>query len=129
MKQNRILFTGFKKSSAAILLDKISNTYEKFLFTNDYTTIISEIDELFEKEKYDYVIMFVQKPLIKRLSIEVKCKNKKNFLETTFPLRKLLNVLDENDIAYKISESPGTSYCNFLYYNVLKCLEVRKYKT
>lgn len=39
MKQNRILFTGFKKahenniSSSAILLEKISDEYGKFLLT------------------------------------------------------------------------------------------------
>lgn len=135
MRQSRILFTGFKKpykngeSSSAFLLDKISDEYDKFLFTNDYTTIIYEIDELFEKEKYDYVIMFGQKPLIKRLSIEVKCKKKKEVLETNFPLKKLLTILDEKNIAYKISENPGVSYCNFAYYNTLKCLQVRGYKT
>lgn len=135
MKPNRILFIGFKKaykndvSSSAILLDKISDEYEKFLFTNDYTTIIDEIDKLFLKEKYDYVIMFGQKPIIKRLAIETKCKKKKEIVETNFPLKSLLNVLDENDVAYKISENPGTSYCNFAYYNVLKCLEAREHQT
>lgn len=135
MKRNRIIFIGFKKahkndvSSSAILLDKISNKYEKFLFTNDYTTIIDEIDKLFLKEKYDYVIMFGQKPLIKRLSIEVICKQKKNILETNFPLKNLLNVLEENNITYKISKNPGTSYCNFAYYNVIKCLRVRDMHT
>ncbi len=129
MKQNRVLFTGFKNSSAAILLNKISTSYEKFLFTNDYTTIIYEIDELFDKEKYDYVIMFGPKPLIKSLAIEKICKHKKNYLETNFPIEKLTNILSENNIAYKISENPGTSYCNFAYYNVLKCLEVRGFKT
>lgn len=135
MKPNRILFTGFQKpykngeNSSDLLLDKISDEYDKFLFTNDYTTIIYEIDALFEKEKYDYVIMFGQKPLIKRLSIEVKCKKKKEILETNFPFQKLLTILDENSISYKISENPGVSYCNFAYYNALKCLEVRGYKT
>lgn len=135
MKQNRILFTGFKKahenniSSSAILLEKISDEYGKFLFTNDYTTIIDEIDKLFLEEKYDYVIMFGQKPIIKRLAIETKCKKKKEIVETNFPIKKLLNILDENDIAYKISENPGTSYCNFAYYNVLKCLDARGHKT
>lgn len=135
MKQSRILFTGFKKAhkndvnSSAILLDKISNQFSKFLFTNDYTTIIDEIDKLFEKENYDYVIMFGQKPLIKSLSVEVICKNKNSIIKTNFPLKKLLDVLKENNIAYKISQNPGTSYCNFAYYNVLKCLEAREWNT
>lgn len=135
MKQNKVLLTGFKKahkndvSSSAILLDRLSEKYEKFLFTNDYTTIIWEIDALFEDQKYDYIIMFGQKPLIKGLAIETMCKQKKDYLKTNFPLEKLLTILDKNKITYRISQNPGTSYCNFAYYNVLKCLEVRKIDT
>ncbi len=135
MRQNRVLLTGFKKahkndkSCSTTLIDKVSNQYSKFLFTNDYTTIIQEIDALFETKKQDYVIMFGQKPLIKSLAIEVMCKQKKNFLKTNFPLEKLLAILDKNKITYRISQNPGTSYCNFAYYNVLKCLEVREIDT
>lgn len=132
MKQNRILLTGFKdvsKNSSAMLLNRISDKYSKFLFTNDYTTIIDEIDSLFETKKYDYVIMFGQKPLMKSLAIEMICKQKKDFLRTNFPLEKLLTIFDNHLITYKISQNPGISYCNFAYYNVLKCLEARKIDT
>lgn len=132
MRQNRILFTGFKnpsrniENSSAILLEMISNVYSKFLFTNDYSTIKSEIKRVFKKE-YDYVIMFGQKPLLKQLSIEIMCKQKQNILETNFLLEELLCFFKENQISYKISRNPGTSYCNYAYYYVLKYLNsVRK---
>lgn len=60
MKQNKILLTGFKKSSRKDLLNKISSYYDKFLFSNNYTTI-QEMSGLF-----DYVIMFGQKNLTKK---------------------------------------------------------------
>ena len=33
MKQNKVLLTGFKKSSSKDLLNKISDYYDKFLFS------------------------------------------------------------------------------------------------
>ena len=134
MKQNKILLTGFKKAfegdtnSSKDLLDQISSHYDKFLFTNDYSTIIEEIDKLFSTKQYDYVIMFGQKPLIKRLSIELIGKQKTKTVETTFPLKKLTDILEKNHIDYKLSQHPGTSYCNFAYYHVLKHLEEIKTK-
>ncbi len=73
--------------------------------------------------------MFGQKLLIKNLAIEVMCKQKTNFLKTNFPLKKLLAILEKNKISYIISQNPGTSYCNFAYYYVLKYLEARKIDT
>ena len=73
--------------------------------------------------------MFGQKPLIKSLAIEMICKQKKDFLRTNFPLEKLLTIFDNHLITYKISQNPEISYCNFAYYNVLKCLEARRIDT
>ena len=129
MKQNRMLLTGFKNSSSKDLLDRISTNYDKFLFTNDYTKIYDEIDKLFMTKKYDYVIMFGQKPLIKRLSIELIGKQQDKIVETTFSLEPLTDILEKNNIDYKLSKNPRTSYCNFAYYNVLKCLEAREMNT
>ncbi len=123
MKQNKVLLTGFKKSSSKDLLNKISDYYDKFLFSNNYTTIIKEMSGLLDRKKYDYVIMFGQKPLTKKLSIELIGKQKDKTVETTFCVEKLTKVLEENQIDYRLSENPGTSYCNFVYYNVLKRLE------
>lgn len=53
MKQNKVLLTGFKKSSSKDLLNKISDYYDKFLFSNNYTTIIKEMSGLLDRKKYD----------------------------------------------------------------------------
>ena len=126
MKQNKILFTGFKNSSAETLLSQISNTCcDTFLFTNDYTTIIYETDKIFQ-QNYDYIVMLGQKPLIKKLSIELIAKQKKEIIKTNFPVENLIQILKEKDIAYKFSEHPGTSFCNFAYWNMLKCCEINE---
>lgn len=129
MRQNRILFTGFKNTSSATLLGMLSSAYSRFLFTNDYSTINDEIGKLFLKEEYDYVIMFGQKPLIKQLSIEIICKQMQDVLETNFPLEELMYYLKKNNISYKISRNPGTSYCNYAYYHVLKYLNSTEKQT
>lgn len=132
---SRILFTGFLKvhpkgvNSSFILLDNISNQFSKFLFSNDYAKILSEIEKLFSEKHYDYVILFGQKPLIRSLFIELCCKINDDVLETNFPLEKLMEDLKENHIKYKLSRRTGNSYCNFLYYHTLKYLKERQIDT
>lgn len=128
MKQNKILLTGFKNSSAEILLSQItSSRCETFLFSNDYTAIIHEIDKIF-LNKYDSIIMLGQKPLIKKCSIELIAKQDKEIMKTNFLVELLIEKFKENHITYQISENPGTSYCNFVYWNMLKCYEVNQRK-
>lgn len=130
----KVLYTGFKsenafeKESPEKLIEQIKKK-DTFLFSNDYTLIIHEIDKIMEEEKYDYILMFGQKPLIKKLSIEMICKQKKEYIPTNFPVAFLTPVLEKNNISYKLSQNPGTSYCNFAYYNMLKCVQVRALDT
>lgn len=120
----RILVTGFKSgrnelNSSEVLLKKLVGC-DTFLFSNDYTKIYHEVSAIIFENPYDIVLMFGQKPLLKRLAIEVQSKQKKEFLKTNFPLDSFVEELEQNQILYKISESPGTSYCNFAYYNLMK---------
>ncbi len=129
----KILLTGFKSiknglNSSETLINSILGNYDKFLFTNDYSTIIYEIDELLKDNKYDYIIMFGQKPLIKNLRIELICKKEKEILKTNFNIEKIEIYLKKNNIDYKLSENPGTSYCNFVYYNMLKYIKTRGFR-
>lgn len=128
MKQNKILLTGFKKayendiSTSKILLDKVNNNYDKFLFTNDFNIIKEEAKEII-KQDYDYIIMLGQKPKIKDLVIEIECHNEEGSLYTNFPLELILKPLKDNKINYHIRETIGDYYCNYAYYEILKNLE------
>lgn len=128
MKQNKILLTGFKKayendiSTSKILLDKVNNNYDKFLFTNDFNIIKEEAKEIV-KQDYDYIIMLGQKPKIKDLVIEIECHNEEGSLYTNFPLELILKPLKDNKINYHIRETIGDYYCNYAYYELLKNLE------
>lgn len=130
----KILFTGFKsknkweKNSSEKLMEQIKKQ-DTFLFFNDYTRIIYEIDEIMAKGPYDYIIMFGQKPALKRLSLEMTCKCKNEILKTNFKVDELIKILNKRKIMYKISHAIGSSYCNFAYYNLLKCMQVNKIPT
>lgn len=134
MKQNKILLTGFKKayendiSTSKILLDKVNNNYDKFLFTNDFNIIKEEAKEII-KQDYDYIIMLGQKPKIKDLVIEIECHNERESLYTNFPLELILKPLKDNKINYHIRETIGEYYCNYAYYEVLKNLKETRTNT
>ena len=131
MKQNKILLTGFKatrfdKSASKVFLEQINN-YDKYLFSNNYDNINREI-KLLQLEKYDYVFMFGQKPVIKRLTIEIDAK-KDNILNTNFQVEAFIEELINNNISYRLSHNPGNSYCNHAYYKVLEFIKANNLKT
>jgi len=134
MKQNnKVLYTGFKKanrkdvSCTSILLEKVRER-EKFLFTNDFNIISEEIRDII-KNDYELVIMLGQKPLLKKLSIEIQATIDDNVLSTNFDLEYLQKLLSDYNIDYKISNRPGNSYCNYAYYWLLDAVNKRHLKT
>lgn len=134
MKQNKVLLTGYKGeindlSTTEVLLNKINNKFDKFLFTNNFDAIKEEINEILKKNDYHYIIMFGWKPMTNRLNVELECFYNNEYLYTNFPFDKILNPLKENNIDYKVGETPGTSYCNFAYYHVLKYIKNHNLKT
>lgn len=131
MKQNNILLTGFKqtrfdKSSSKVFLEQI-RPHDKHLFSNNYDQINKEV-KLLQLENYDYVYMFGQKPIIKRLTIEIDAK-KDNTLSTNYPIDYLIKALTSNNISYRLSHNPGNSYCNHAYYKVLEFIKENNLKT
>jgi len=133
MTRSKVLLTGYQGgkgdlSTTETLLDKVSIKCDKFLFTNDFDKIKEEVSMLIQRD-YDYIIMFGQKPLIKSLSVEIECFFDNEYEYTNFPLKMILEPLKKYDIDYEVKESPGNSYCNFAYYQMLKQLESRKLLT
>jgi len=133
MTQNRILFTGYQGgkddlSTTEKLLDKVNIECDKFFFTSDFDCIKKEVAKLAEKN-YDYIIMFGYKPVIKNLSVEIECFFNNEFRYTNFPLNVILGPLKKFNIDYEVKESPGSSYCNFAYYHMLKYVLEHNLKT
>lgn len=125
--QSKVLLTGYKngsrydRSTSKMLIEKIIN-YDTFLFSNDFNKIIEEVKSVASKN-YDYILMFGHKPIIKKLLVEVECSIGNDYKFTNFPLKIILNLFKSNNIDYKLSETPGNSYCNFAYYQMLKYIE------
>lgn len=134
MKQNNILLTGYKSinekdlSPSKEVLNKITNKINKFLFTNDFKTIDEEVKEIL-KYNYEYIIMIGWKPNIKKISIEIASYYESNCLYTNILLEEILKPLKKHNIAYSLSENPGTSYCNHAYYEVLNNIKKSNLKT
>jgi len=101
------------------------NNFDKFLFSNDFNIINEEVKQLLEK-KYDFIIMLGWKPLIKKVSVEIEAKYNDEIVYTNFSLEYILKRLKENNIDYTISENMGNSFCNYAYYNILKCIKMKK---
>lgn len=127
MTRSKILFTGFKKinprdnNSSCVLLEDLPNT-RCFLFTNDFAVIDKEIDTIFE-EHWDKIVMFGQKPVIKRLSVDKCAKFSDEILWSNYDFIGLKSILTENKIDFKWSENPGHSYCNYAYFRLLKKIQ------
>lgn len=133
MKQNKVLYTGFKKAhprdanSSFQLLERLTSK-RIFLFTNDYDSIDREVEYILGG-CFDEIIMFGQKPSIKRLCVERCAKCCDEILSTNYDLSKIEKIMKENCIDFKYSNNPGNSYCNYAYFQMLKLVKIKKLKT
>lgn len=133
MKQNKVLFTGFKKAhardvSCSLHLIEHLKDRDTFLFTNDNEVISDEVSKLMS-ERWDEIVMFGQKPTIKRLAIEKQAKDAENIYETNYDLDSLQKSLEIANIRYYLSRNPGNSFCNHAYCQVLKQIRAKGYDT
>lgn len=133
MKQSNVLYTGFKKASlndvnSSLNLLKMLPLRKHFLFTNDFDVISEEVTKILG-ENWDTIIMFGQKPLVKKLVIEKQAIIDGNIYETNYNLQQLQNSLRANNIDYKLSCKAGNSYCNYAYYQMLKQIDEKKLDT
>ena len=118
--KKKILLTAFRGSSAEILI-KDWDTYPKNILPNDKIRDSELLIASLEKEKYDYIISFGQKPNIKdKVYIETTGKQGNVCIETKFPWNKLRYLFEEKGLCTAVSHNAGTSFCNQLYYNALQ---------
>lgn len=118
----QILLTGYKARTSVVqtFLSKVTGEYDTYFFTSNFVSIQKETASLFQKNHYDYVILFGRKPRIKRPFIELEANGANETLSTNFPLEELFSFFNKKGITYKTSTNPGISYCNCAYYYVLK---------
>lgn len=114
----KILITAFAKTSAQLLVQ--DSTYNTLLLPSDKVQDAEKLFSALEKEKYDYVFCFGQRPNIKnKVHIETTARKGMDSIETKLDTEELKDLFIQNKIAAKVSHNAGTSYCNSIYYNGL----------
>lgn len=118
--KGKILLTAFRGSSAEKLIKGV-NGYKTLILPNDKIMDTQKLINVISKEKYDYILSFGQKPIIKdKVHIEMVANNKEFSIKTNFDFEELMQSCNKNGLISKISNNCGTSYCNQLYLNGLK---------
>lgn len=118
--KNNILLTAFKGTSSEVLLRQVTE-YEILILPNDRIRDSVMLLENIAKRKYDYIICFGQKPIIKdKVSIECTGKDGIGCIETSFDCNELKSAFESHGIETKVSSNAGTSFCNQLYVNSLR---------
>lgn len=126
----KILFAGFEGeyNSSKILLDELK-CENKLYLKNDKTLSCRQIEREL-KNDYDVVFLFGQKPKIKnKLCLELYAKNGDEILKTEFDVKKLAEKLKIAGIVSYFSDKSGNSYCNNIYFYVLKQINDKKLNT
>lgn len=121
-----VLITSFKgkNNSSSILLHSIrANLTDKLELTNSFSTSEKELKNKISKNKYKYIISFGQKPNCDHIYIELFGSKNNDKIETSFPYKKLVSFLKENNIDYSISKNAGNYLCNNIYYEGMKYIK------
>ncbi|MED9905324.1 MAG: hypothetical protein UFG06_14230 [Lachnospiraceae bacterium] len=119
-EQKNILLTAFRNSSAESMIKKTKN-YNTLFLPNDKIKDFEMLKNTISNGKYDYVISFGQRPMIKnKVYIEDTAHEGDFMIHTNFNCDVLEKIFLQEGIITKISHNAGTSYCNKLYLNGLK---------
>jgi pyroglutamyl-peptidase len=127
----KVLFTGFNgnKNSSKVLLDNINKNIgiDLLFLENDFEISKGQLIDELKENKYDIIISFGQKPVIKSIYIEIIAANDFEKLDTNYNFIVLKNYLKKY-YKIKISENAGNYLCNNIYYNGLKYIFNNKLK-
>ncbi|MDR0302414.1 MAG: hypothetical protein LBI04_08920 [Treponema sp.] len=127
---SKILITGFigNANSSKIFLDNIKTGIDLLYLENDFKISEKQLTDKLQKNTYDIIFSFGQKPVIKSIYIETIAANGFERLETNYDYTGLKNYL-ENYYKIKISINAGNYLCNNIYYKGLKNIYNNKLKT
>lgn len=125
---NQILMTGFCGTSSELLVEKAD--CKSLILPNDKVLDSQILLEEIERHDYKYIFSFGQKPNIKdKVYIETAAGNGSRRYQTDFAFDKLQDAFEAEDLAVRISDYAGTSFCNALYWNGLEAIRDRKLET
>ena len=124
LQVKRILISGFEgnDNSSKILLDKIQ-CKNKLYLENDFRVSEQQLKIESSKKTYDKIIIFGQKPLIKKIYIEICAKKESEIYNTNYNYSKLEYYLTNNNYKSMISNDAGNYLCNNIYFYALGLLK------
>ena len=129
----KILFAGFKgdDNSAKLLLDKLATSkhVSKLYLENDFGTCALQIIEHISSDKYDLILAFGQKPVIKSIYFEQCGKVGEQKYFTEFCFEELKTTLEKRGQKIKFSENAGNYLCNHVYGIGLQYIKQQKKAT
>jgi len=118
--EQKITVAAFVNTSSEKLVEKMS--FPKVYLPNDkerdFETVLPEI------EKSEYLILFGQKPLIKKVFIELVANKSDDSLKTNFDYKNLESEFKKNNVQFQESSRPGNSFCNAVYYKTLEYVKL-----
>lgn len=115
-----ILVTAFKGkfNTSKVIVDKLSNSFDKCYLTNSFETSIKELNQL-DLEKYELIIMFgINKQLKKKIHLE-EYAILEDKIETDIELFTISKLFKNKDIVCSINKRPSRYLCNNAYYHTL----------
>jgi len=130
---NKILLAGFEgnNNTAKLLLDKLSagNHIDKLYLKNNFDACASQITNHMQGNKYDLIIAFGQKPVIKSIYLEKYGIVGEQKYKTEFEYEALKNFLICKGYKVKFSDSAGNYLCNHVYGAGLSYIQQQKIMT
>ena len=121
MNNPKILLTAFKNTSSEKLIYCFDSGFTKLILENNKEYSTHQLFDELNDHKYDYVISFGQKPVIRdKVYIEKKANSNLLTCDTSFDVSQLKSSIENSGLSVKISENAGTSYCNNIYYQGLR---------
>lgn len=125
-----ILLTAFKNTSSEKLI-KALKKYDILILENDREMSVNQLICRLSEKKYDFILAFGQRPLIKdKIHFESTARDKNGGkYSTDFSIDKALQICKEIGLTAKCSDNAGTSFCNNLYYRGLEYISSNSLKT
>ena len=128
-QRKNILLTVFHGTSSERLMQN-NDIYKTLILPNDKIKDSQLLIETISREKFDYVISLGQKPSIKdKVYIETTARDGEEQIITSFDCEKLQQLFEQKGMTAKLSGNAGTSFCNKLYWNILRYIEKEKLET
>lgn len=125
------LLIGFEgnANSAKLLLDEVSSSFNKIYLLNDKSKSVKQVVDVLERENIGFILAIGQKPVIKdKICLELQGVHNDIIYSTKYPVEDILNFFN-GKYDMKLSKNAGTSFCNNLYFNILKYIEENNLKT